>query len=88
MAAEGGHFDKSKVQEVFVFFVLNFFFYAAQEDLYLVEGIKSFWCSTYFIKNNSFRMRDKNFRGLPNGWGVESWIGVWVNRVLIPATGI
>ena len=41
-----------------------------------------------YVHNIYNRLNFRRFRWFSRGWMVESWIGVWVNRVSIPASGI
>ena len=53
---------KSISQKIFVYTKVK----VTEEDLYFVEWIKTLWYLTFFIKNNTFRKRNKDFWGLPN----------------------
>ena len=44
-------------------------------------------CKTITIVIHN-RLNFLRLRWFPHGWVVESWIGIWVNRISIPASGI
>ena len=59
---------------------------------YLVWEIKTFWCSTCFIRNKTFRMRNKNFENTPklltSSWlvgfyGILTFIGYLMPNSLL-----